>query len=68
MISGHTRLATVIGSPVRHSFSPAIHNAAFKATGFDAVYTATPVAPGEAAAAVEAMRRFEWLGLSLIHI
>ena len=65
MITGHTRLATVIGSPVRHSFSPAIHNAAFAATGFDAVYTATPVAPGEAASAVEAMRRFEWLGMSV---
>jgi len=65
MISGHTRLATVIGSPVRHSFSPAIHNAAFAATGFDAVYTATPVAPGEAASAVDAMRRFEWLGMSV---
>lgn len=65
MITGHTRLATVIGSPVRHSFSPAIHNAAFAATGFDAVYTATPVAPGEAASAVDAMRRFEWLGMSV---
>ncbi len=65
MISGHTRLATVIGSPVRHSFSPAIHNAAFAATGFDAVYTATPVAAGEAASAVDAMRRFEWLGMSV---
>lgn len=65
MISGHTRLATVIGSPVRHSFSPAIHNAAFAASGFDAVYTATPVAPGEAASAVDAMRRFEWLGMSV---
>ncbi len=65
MITGHTRLATVIGSPVRHSFSPAIHNAAFGATGFDAIYTATPVAPGDAASAVDAMRRFDWLGMSV---
>ncbi|MEM7092174.1 MAG: shikimate dehydrogenase [Actinomycetota bacterium] len=64
-ISGHTQLATVIGDPVRHSMSPAIHNAAFAATGFDAVYLATPVPPGEARAAVDSMRRFGWLGMSV---
>jgi 3-dehydroquinate dehydratase / shikimate dehydrogenase len=28
----------VVGNPVVHSRSPALHNAAFAATGFDAVY------------------------------
>lgn len=64
-ITGHTQLATVIGAPVRHSMSPAIHNAGFAATGFDAIYTATQVAPGDGAAAVDAMRRFGWLGMSV---
>ena len=44
MIAGTTRLAAVIGSPVRHSRSPAIHNAAFAATGLDWVYVALEVA------------------------
>ena len=35
MITGATRVVGVIGSPVRHSLSPAIHNAAFAAAGFD---------------------------------
>lgn len=45
--------------------SPAIHNAAFAATGFDGVYLAMPVEAGHAAAAVQAMRDFEWLGMSV---
>ena len=29
--SGHTRVAGVVGDPVRHSLSPAIHNAVLDA-------------------------------------
>lgn len=65
MISATTRLAAVIGSPVRHSLSPLIHNAAFAATGVDGVYVALPVALGRAADAVDAMRLFDWYGLSV---
>jgi shikimate dehydrogenase len=46
IITGATRLAAVIGWPVEHSRSPALHNAAYAATGIDAVYVALPVAPG----------------------
>lgn len=55
-ISGRTRLAAVIGSPVRHSLSPALHNAAFAAAGLDWRFLALEVAPGAAADAVAAMR------------
>ncbi|MEO6570364.1 MAG: shikimate dehydrogenase [Ilumatobacteraceae bacterium] len=55
-ISGSTRLAAVIGSPVRHSLSPALHNAVFAATGIDWRFVAFDVEPGAAAAAVDAMR------------
>ena len=44
------RVAAVIGSPVQHSLSPALHNAAFRAAGLDWVYVAFEVAPGSAAA------------------
>ena len=46
----------MIGSPVRHSLSPALHNAAFAAAGLDWRFVAFEVAPGGAADAVAAMR------------
>jgi shikimate dehydrogenase len=55
-ITGATRLAAVIGSPVRHSLSPALHNAAFEAAGVDWRFVAFDVAPGSATDAVAAMR------------
>ncbi len=63
--TGSTRLAAVIGSPVRHSLSPAILNAAFAATGIDWIYVALEVAPGRGGAAVEAMRTLGIAGLSV---
>ncbi len=65
MISGSTRLAGVIGDPVRHSLSPAIHNAGFAALGLDWVYVALPVPAGGGAAAVDAMRTLGIDGLSV---
>jgi shikimate dehydrogenase len=55
----------VIGSPVRHSLSPAIHNAAFAALGLNWVYVAFEVAEGEAASALAAMRALGVAGLSV---
>ncbi|URA09292.1 shikimate dehydrogenase [Thermospira aquatica] len=43
MIDASTRLFGILGHPVRHSFSPAIHNAAFQACGINAVYLAFDV-------------------------
>ena len=40
IIDQHTALYGVIGNPVRHSLSPALHNAAFSATSLNAVYLA----------------------------
>lgn len=56
MITGATRLAAVIGSPVRHSLSPTIHNAAFAAAGVDWAFVALEVAPGRGVGAVRAMQ------------
>ncbi len=60
-----TRLAAVIGSPVAHSLSPAIHQAAFDAAGVDWTYAALEVAPGSAAEALSAMRTLGIGGLSV---
>ena len=51
-ITGRTRLAAVIGSPVRHCLSPALHNAAFDAAGLDWRFVAFEVAAGQGTAAV----------------
>ncbi len=63
--TGATRVAAVIGDPVRHSLSPAIHNAGFAAAGLDWVYVALPVPAGSAALAVSAMRTLGIEGLSV---
>ncbi len=65
MTSGETRLAAVIGWPVRHSLSPAIHNAAFAATRLDWIYLALPVAPGSVSDAITGMRALGIEGLSV---
>jgi shikimate dehydrogenase len=40
MIGARTRVFALLGDPVDHSLSPAMHNAAFRALGLDAVYVA----------------------------
>ena len=50
-IGGATHVAGVIGWPVEHSLSPAIHNAAFAALGLDWTYVPLAVAPGAMRAA-----------------
>ena len=65
MISASTRVAGVIGDPVRHSLSPVIHNAAFRALDLDWVYLALPVATGSGEHAVAAMRTLGIDGLNV---
>ena len=59
------RVAAVIGDPVRHSRSPAVHNAAFASTGIDWVFTAFEVPAGQGAEALEAMRILGLAGMSV---
>jgi shikimate dehydrogenase len=61
------RLVGVIGSPITHSLSPLLHNAAFAALGLGGTWhsLAFEVAPGHAADALEAMRRVDISGLSV---
>ena len=45
MIDGKTQLIGLIGYPVAHTLSPAMHNAAAAALGLNATYVPLPVAP-----------------------
>lgn len=64
-VTSATRLAAVLGWPVAHSKSPALHNAAFAASGVDAVYLALAVAPERLEAAVAGLRAVGALGASV---
>jgi shikimate dehydrogenase len=58
-----TRLA-VLGSPISHSQSPALHAAAYRVLGLDWVYEAHEVAEGELAGFIAGLDS-TWRGLSL---
>lgn len=58
-------MAGIVGDPVRHSISPAIHNAAYAALGIDWVYVAFEVPAGAGAQAAEAVRTLGLAGLSV---
>lgn len=64
-ITARTRVAAVIGSPVRHSMSPTIHQAAFAAEGLDITFVAFEVVPGRAAEAVRAASALGLVGLAV---
>jgi len=59
-IMGHTQVAGVIGWPIAHSLSPAMHNAAFAALGLDWCYVPFAVPPERLP---EAVRGLQALGV-----
>jgi shikimate dehydrogenase len=44
-----TRVFALLGDPVRHSLSPEVHNAGFRAAGLDAIYVALACSEGDLA-------------------
>ncbi len=62
-INGATRVYGLLGRPVAHSLSPAIHNAAFQEVGLNAVYAAFPVT--DLAQAVAGLRGLQINGVSV---
>ncbi|MCG6553398.1 MAG: shikimate dehydrogenase [Candidatus Magnetominusculus sp. LBB02] len=65
MITAHTKLAGLIGNPVGHSLSPAMHNAGFEHLGIDCRYMAFPVAPDLLGDAIRSIRALHFLGANI---
>lgn len=64
-ISGHTKLFCLLGSPVGHSKSPAMHNEAFRVLGFNGCYLAFDVKEEELEKAVEGLKILGAKGMNL---
>lgn len=63
-----TQLCAVIGNPVSHSMSPAIHNAGYEALGLDFVYIACRVEDVKSAlAGMRALGNFRGLSVTIPH-
>jgi shikimate dehydrogenase len=65
VIVASTRVAAVIGDPVRHSLSPRLHNAAYRALGLDWVLVAFEIPSGDAPAAIDAARALGLIGYAV---
>ena len=64
-ISGKTKLCGLIGDPVEHTMSPAMHNAAFRELGIDFLYVPFRVKKEELGKAIEGMRALNIKGLNV---
>jgi shikimate dehydrogenase len=64
-ISGKTRVFAVIGDPMEHTLSPAMHNAAFEHLNLDAVFVAFRVNPDQLENALRGARALGVRGLNV---
>ncbi len=64
-INGRTKVIGIFGHPVEHSFSPAMHNAAFRCLGLNYVYVPFPVKPENIGQAVEGIRALNLAGVNV---
>lgn len=64
-ISGKTKICALLGWPVEHSISPAMHNAAFRTLGLDYCYVTFPVRPDMLREAVSAIRALNLAGVNV---
>jgi shikimate dehydrogenase len=65
MINGKTRVAGIIGSPIGHSLSPVMQNAAFAAANLDYVYVPFSVAPDDLEQAVAGLKALGVCGFNV---
>jgi len=65
VISGKTEIFAVIGDPIEHTLSPAMHNAAFEHLRLDYVFLAFRVTPDEIEKALQGVRALGIRGLNV---
>jgi shikimate dehydrogenase len=65
IISAKTKICGVIGDPIEHTLSPAMHNALYKHLSLDFVYLAFKVASQDLEKAVAGMRAMNFRGLNV---
>ena len=63
--TGSTNLICLLGSPVSHSISPAMHNTAFDALGLDFSYMAFDVSKEDLPTAVEGLKKINCCNFNL---
>ncbi|MGF7185936.1 shikimate dehydrogenase [Desulfitispora alkaliphila] len=64
-INGNTKTCVLIGNPVSHSFSPAMHNRAFQELGLNWVYIPTQVEESNLERAMEGIRSLSIRGANV---
>ncbi len=64
-IDGHTQLVGLMGWPVEHTLSPAMHNAAFAARDLNWRYVPLPVPPGQVEAAMGGLAALGFRGANV---
>lgn len=64
-INSSTRYCAVLGHPIKHSASPAMHNAAMAALGLNWRYLAFEVLPEKLGTAIEGAKNMGFAGLNL---
>ena len=65
VVTGKTKLCGVIGDPIAHTISPAMHNAVFVKMGLDYVYVSFQVKEEELSKAIDGMRALNIRGLNV---
>ena len=65
MITSNTTICGLIGDPVAHSLSPAMHNAAFASLGLDYIYLPFRVRKEDLAKAIDGIRAFNMRGVNI---
>jgi shikimate dehydrogenase len=64
-VSGKTRIVGIFGSPIEHTLSPAMHNAAFVKMGLDMFYLAFHVSPQDLSDALKSIKALNMAGVNI---
>ena len=64
-VTAKTSLACLLGSPVRHSFSPVMHNYAFQKLGIDCIYLAFDISKEQLKTTLDGLKAMQFVGCNL---